>query len=307
MIEALGSPLVLPFDPSRGIAPGNGRVLYVSGLAGTHASDDNEGTDPQFPLATITEALTRCAQRRHDYIFVQDFYNVDTFPILLAVRDVHLIGLGNGIPMNNRCLVEGGGAACFSIGREADGFEIAGFEMGSTGATNPCILVLPAGCWKNHIHHNAFGHLIPCKDGIFAEGAGPEVGSCIVDHNIFGTQIGRNGVNITNSTWSMYNYNFFSKIAGICIRLAMGQLYGILGNVFFSPVAEDLDAGWAIDLLAEVYNGIVAGNKASAAGRRTPGENNPYRDRTAAHVDTMLNGWSDNFWGDSLCAGPAPA
>lgn len=302
MLEAYGGPLALPFDPFKGIGPGNGKVLYVSaGASGvTQASDDNEGTDPQFPLSTITEALNKCTQRTHDYIFVQDFYATDTFPILLAKRDVHLIGLGHGGPMSNRCLVDGAGDACFSIGRDADGFEIAGFEMGSTGGLDPCILVLTAGCWKVHIHHNTFGHLIPCLDGILAELASAEFHSSIVDHNIFGGNVAQNALNITNTTWSMYNYNFFNRVAGIAINLTMGHPYSILGNVFFSNNAQALAAGWAIDISA--HNAIIAGNKAATNGQACT--NNPYRDRTGATVDLLLNGWADNFDGIALSGAP---
>lgn len=300
MYEALGSPLVLPFDPSKGISAGNGRVLYVSGLAGTHASDDNEGSDPQFPLATITAAVAKCTARRHDYIFVQDYYQGGDCPILINKRVVHLIGLGNGGPLPPRCLIEGETNNCIELDGDSAGVEIAGFQFGSVGADG---IVMTAVAWQIHIHHCAFGETMAGQRGIYAPGPGAsgQFAYGMVDNCWFGQSLTGNKIDV-DSVRSSFNHNVFRVYNSIAIHIIRGDLGTILGNVFMSRIADALVAGWAIDLGGTVDSGIIAGNKASCNGQA--GTTNPYRDHSSGNVATMLNGWADNFDGPALSGGP---
>jgi len=299
MFESLGSPIALPQDVSRRIAPGGGKTFYVRGLAAAPGLDTHEGTDPEYPLLTIQAAIDKCSQRRHDYVFVQDSYQEDVVSILCNKRNLHLIGLTEGNQMGGRALVDMQGVdACFKTYGTGGSLELAGFRMGSAGEA--CIEVAEVS-WFNHIHHCSFGHFLPAQDGILCEGAN-HTQSWIVDHCHFSESLTRDGIRVENPAWSMFNHNLFKVKAGIGVHITGGTNLGaILGNVFVSLIADALVAGWAIDLAAAVDWGIIAGNKASCNGQA--GTTNPYRDRSAA-VALMTNAWADNFDGPALSAGP---
>lgn len=301
MIDSLVSPIAYPFDVSRAIAPGGGKTFFVRSLTAALGSDDNEGTDPEFPLLKIQAAIDKCDQRRHDYIFVQDSFQADTVSILLNERNIHLIGLGDGAFQNGgRAIVDMQGVdACFKTYGAGGGVELAGFRMGSDGEA--CIELYETS-WMNHIHHCSFAHLFTagCQDGILAESGAVEMHSWLVDHCYFGQGITRDAIRVDHCNWSFFNHNFFVKDSGRAIYIHDGGYGGILGNVFFSALANALAAGWAIDI--QNHDMMVTGNKASATG--TDAGNNPYRDRSAATAATLLNGWADNFDGPALSAGP---
>lgn len=305
MFEALGSPIAIPWDVSRGIAPGGGKTFYVRSSQITPAgSDDHEGTDPQYPLLKIQTAIDKCDQRRHDYIFVQDSYQEDIVSILCNKRNLHLIGLTEGNQMGGRALVDMQGVdSCFKTYGAGGSLELAGFRMGSSG-NNACIEVVE-NSWFNHIHHCSFGHFLPSRDGILCEGAN-HLQSWIIDNCHFSESLTRDGVRITNPAWSFINHNIFKVKAGIGVHIVGGtNLGGVLGNVFVSLIADALVAGWAIHLGSGVNWGVIMGNKASCNGQA--GTTNPYLDQSADGVATMLNGWADNFDGPALSGGPDTA
>lgn len=299
MFESLSSPIAIPWDVSRGIAPGGGKTFYVRSSQITPAgSDSNEGTDPDYPLLKIQAAIDKCSQRRHDYIFVQDSYQEDVVSILCNKRNIHLIGLSEGNQMGGRALVDMQGVdACFKTYGTGGSLELAGFRMGSDGEA--CIEVAE-NSWFNHIHHCAFGHFLPSQDGILCEGNN-HIQSWIIDHCFFSESLTRSGIRVSNPAWSMFNHNFFNVTLGPAIYISNSTHLGsILGNMFFSLIASALGEGWAIDIHTSF--GMIAGNKASAAG--SDAGNNPYKDRSSGAVATLKNGWADNFDGPALSAGP---
>jgi len=301
MFESLGSPIAIPWDVSKGIAPGGGKTFYVRSSQITPAgSDDNNGTDPQYPLLKIQTAIDKCVQRRHDYIFVQDSYQEDVVSILINKRNVHLIGLGEGNPLGGRALVDMQGVdACIKTLGTGGSLELAGFRLGSTGEA--CIEVAESS-YYNHIHHCAFAQYMAGQDGILSEGA-VSATAWLIDHNIFSTQLTRDCIRLADDAWTIIAHNIFAGVAGIGIKVT-GSFGQIIGNVFFSLIASALAEGWAISLGGGTNGKMIAGNKASACGDGSG--NNPYKDLSNTAVGTLKNGWADNFDGPALSGGPGP-
>ncbi len=305
MFESLGSPIAIPWDVSRGIAPGGGKTFYVrSSQISPAGSDDNEGTDPQYPLLKIQAAIDKCDQRRHDYIFVQDSYQEDVVSILCNKRNIHLIGLSEGNPLGGRALVDMQGVdACFKTYGTGGSLELAGFRMGSSG-NNACIEVAE-NSWFNHIHHCSFGHFLPARDGILCEGSN-HIQSWLVDHCDFSYQLTRDGIRVENPAHSSFLHNFFRVSAGKGINITGGTMLKHIGdNDFVALIATDLDAGWAITLGSGVNWGMVSHNRASKCGDASG--NSPYLDQSSNAVGTLLNGWANNFDGPALSGGPDTA
>ncbi len=281
------TPLTLPVVPGalQGRSPGAGLALFVGGSG---ASDNHEGSDPQFPKSSIDAALELCTSGRHDFIFVQDYWDNDSFPVVVDKQTVHIIGLGHGNPMGTWCLMLATAAACFSIGTH--GYcEIAGFSMIS-GGSDPNILVVAGNECKIHIHHCAFGEHGASQDGILAVGA-VEFGQSLVEHCIFGHQLTRDGLRLGNPTWSWIMHNLFRAYGGVGIDIVGdlgGQLGGIIGNKFYQGAA--FDAGDAITI-STAADGMIDDNHAMEDGAN-PG-NNPYLDTTVPK-----NAWGVNYSGD---------
>lgn len=303
MFESLGSPIALPWDVSRGRNPMGGKAFFVNDQSG---DDDYEGTDPQFPLATITKARDKCTARKHDYIFVQDFYDgTDVFPIVWEKSDCHLIGLGSGVVAPSRVRLDGAGQDVIHLAAAARGIEIAGFQIGSEGSPDGDGISMLANIWGVHIHHCSFGITTRVGIGVHGSHSQKQMEYGLVDNCWFGSVVTVDGVKFLGCTRSSFLHNLFERIPGVGLNLTTGHIGFILENAFFSPVVDAKDAGWAITLGAFSTWGLIAGNKASACGDATG--NNPYLDRSSNAVGTLKNGWSDNFDGPALSGGPDTA
>jgi len=214
--------VMYPYPVLPGLNPGGGKTFYVSNLTTASNSDDNEGTDPQYPLATIDAALALCTQRQHDYIFVQDSFDQDTWPVVLDIRHVHLIGLGVGGYKGTRALADGAGEACFQTSTSGGGFELAGFDMGSTGAADPCILVSGI-VWSGHVHHCTFASTILAQDGIYGADGSNYPAYWTIEDNIFDTQLGRDGIRVYSGNRCRILNNEFCGYAGVGINIFAGS------------------------------------------------------------------------------------
>lgn len=288
-MEFQGSSLILPSDASKGRNPAGGKSLYVSNLTADNNSDDHEGTDPQYPLATIAAALALVTTRKHDYIFVQDSYDQETFPVALAVRDVHLIGLGNGSVRQNRCLLNGTSEAAITLSNNCDGAEIAGFELAASGGSDSCILNLSIA-WKVHIHHCAFGTVLAALHGIDATGAAYGFGT--IDNCYFGRYLA--GAGLTGDfNCSFVAHNWFRYYGTIGIIIGSGQTPDILSNRFF--MAQGASAGWAIDILGGIGLGMIDDNRGMEDGANPSA--NPFQDALGGGTPNQLNAWGLNYSG----------
>jgi len=262
-------------------------VFYVdSGHART--SDNNDGTDPDNPLATITHALVHCTTNANDFIIVRQITNaLETFPISITKNRVHLLSTfyryGHGPEI--RAVADTAG-----IVLNADNVEIAGFEING-GNTAGCIEAGAAATWGADIHHNRFGwQATTPQDGIRMTGAVDKPHWTIHD-NWFGDKIVRDGIRIEqNSTRSEIWGNHFRQGAasGVGIQLVTlcTDIYAIHDNVFRVVGATQGDA---ITCNINSLNCMFFGNQAMCLGAN-PAQN-PY-------IDLGGNDWGVNWAGD---------
>lgn len=262
-----------------------GNVFYVdSGHPLT--SDANDGTDPNNPLRTITQALANCTANNEDVVIVQQFSNaLETFPITMSKSKVHLfsnmwaLGVGREIrPVADTAGVMMSGDKC----------EIAGFEI-CGGATHGCIEVPDnVQSWGMHIHHNRFAWQAAAQDGIRMAGAVDKVAFLIHD-NEFNDKITRDGIRIDqNSTRGEIWNNIFRYVGGIGINLVTlcTDIYAIHDNIFRVDGAVQGDA---ITCNINSLGCMFWGNQAMHLGA-APAQN-PY-------VDLGANHWGLNWTGD---------
>jgi len=292
MFEGIMTPTMLSVSPGSLVnrSPGAGKVFFVGG---PNASDDNEGSDPQRPLSKIATALALCSDGGHDYVFVQDYWDNDAFPVAVNKQCAHIVGLGNGNPMGIWPLMNCGAAVGLEIG--AAGFiEIAGLSI-ITDATHACLESV-AGDVRAHIHHMAFGVHGAAQDGILSISGG-ELARTLVEHCVFGMALVRDGVRVYSPSWSFFINNIFREYGGIGINLygpSAGRLGGIINNRFFKSQAGDV--GCAITIIA-AQMGIVTDNVAAEDGAN-PG-NNPYQDTSGTGTPNQANAWGLNYSGNA--------
>lgn len=282
-----------PMDAARGRNPMGGKTFYMSNLG--HGSDSNEGTDPEFPLATIAQALTLCTQRRGDYIFVQDSYDQESSPLVLNIRNVHLIGLGNGGHLGTRALITGSSAPAIRTNVEGGSYELAGFRLSAPGSY-PCIDQVGA-VWTGHIHHCSFGEILGAQDGIFAD-ADEDLAYMTVDHCHFGYQLTRDGIRAGNASRCHFLDNTFLLYQGdVGINCTTGNPGGVIARNAFGAVLG-ASAGYAITIGG--FGFLVTDNRASDTGDGSG--NNPYKDNSGSAAGDRLNAWVGNYEGNALTA-----
>jgi len=261
-------------------------IFYVNSGSAT-CNDNNDGTDPDAPLQTITEAMTRCTANANDFILVRQMTNaLETFPININVNRVHLIStfydIGKG-----PAITPVADTAGFLI--SADNVEIAGFQIHG-GATAGCIDVKTASAtWGADIHHNCFGWQAGGQDGIRMGGA-VDKPQWLIHDNWFNDKITRDGIRIDqNSTRSEIYGNHFRMLdgAGVGINLVTlcTDIYAIHDNYFKVNGATQGDA-----ITCNINSTLCMfwGNQAFDAGA-APAQN-PF-------LDLGTNDWGLNWTG----------
>jgi len=276
-----------------------GEEFYVGGAG---ASDDKSGRIALEPFLRIATALEHCKSGRHDVIWVQDYWENDTFPIVLTKQCVHILGLSTPGINSHWPMMNAGAHPCFQIGTAGSGMcEIAGLSM-ITDDSHPCIEVVSGECYI-WLHHLALGEHGVAQDGILAEGALSELAFSTVEHCLFGKQLARDGirtgVEYGSLTFSWIMNNIFSKYGGVGINFQQdnpaAQGGGFIGNKFYQKVGGGAAKGWAITIAA-AQGTIVDDNHAmeSASG----GPQNPYLDTTTGETSTTKNAWGLNYRGN---------
>lgn len=269
-----------------------GNVFWVDGVGG---DDSQDGLTPSKPLKKIDTALGLCSNDNNDYIFVLDCYQQDTFPIVVDVTKVHIIGVVN---KSNRyaVMLPSGDTAIFTIASTGNDCEIAGFDLSAGAAHGSIELNNPIGI---HIHDCIFGSDqaggTP-QDGIIAEtGQRNPIHGLIENCKFYGTgnsangKLTRDGIRDTGGGSANFKNmtlqnNLFLGIPGICIDLDRAQGAMILNNRF---ALDANTAGAAITLGAATAGCFIDGNSANFG--KTEMAANPYVDGSA------VNSWGINY------------
>ncbi len=264
-----------------------GKVLYVD-ASHPLSSDANDGTNPDAPLKTITQAIALCTTNDEDYIIVHSFTNsLETWPIAINKHKVHLFASHYALGVGRTITPPGDTAGILITG---DKVEVAGFEI-NAGATHGCIeFSTSAQSWGAHIHHNRFGWASGGQDGIRMTGAVDKVQFLIHD-NQFNDKLTRDGIRIEqNSTRTEIWNNEFRYVGGVGINLVTlcNDIYAIHDNIFRVDGAVQGDA---IACNINSLGCMFWGNQAMHLGA-APAQN-PY-------VDLGANHWGVNWSGDAV-------
>jgi len=277
-----------------------GKVLFVDTRSWGVGAAGRDGLDYNYPLNTVTNALSECTAGNGDYIFVLDGYDNDAVTIEIAKSNVHIIGLTNA---NHRApwpwlLVNSGAAAVFTIkGGDAANVEIAGLTMGGN-ASNPCITT-SAGTSTNlvygHIHHCAFAAsgdaAFVAQDGILiASGTGLD--NTLVEDCTFGDEITRDGIRFPNFYGGLIRHNLFDNCGAVCVNSPTGGLTNGMPDVIenFFRANHGASEGWAITC-GVCTNGLIAHNIATS-DFDTSGAN-PYLDTGDNNQWAMNYQWNE--------------
>jgi hypothetical protein len=262
-----------------------GKVIYVDSRSWGVGASGRTGSDPNYPLNTITNALALCTAGNGDYILCLDGYDNDAVTITVAKSNVHIIGLGS---VNHRApfvwlLVNAGAAPVFTLqGSNAANCEIAGFTLGAD-ASNACIVRGAGGSTElmyAWIHHNAFAAsedaAFVAQDGILFSAGGD---GTLIEDCTFGDEITRDGIRFVNLYGGMIRRCLFDNCGSIAIDAitggaAAGGMPDVLDNKFHAN-ATGASEGWAITSMA-AGDGFIDGNHASDS--YTTPSNNPYLD-----------------------------
>jgi hypothetical protein len=292
MYELQGTPAMMSVDPSRGGRnPQGGKVFFVHESNG---NDSHEGTDPQFPLATLAEAYAKCTAGMGDYIFVEYFSTLSAPPLAIAKRAIHLISLSSG-NFDSRNDLNGGDQPAIRLTADGRDLELAGFNLGGDGTSYGLEVEAAQTGYRFHIHHCTFGNNFGVTDGIHAA----EISNAAIDHCLFGSAVTGYGMNISGSVMMILAHNIFHSCDSGCIYLSLGAVQDfIFDNMFAGPI-NGAD-GWAIDLPVGGTGSLIMGNKASECGDDTQGAGNPYRDRSANSLAAKLNAWAGNIIGNAF-------
>ena len=290
MFGEFGNRTLLDYNMSRGVGPQGGYTWYVDCIAG---NNNNEGNDPEWPLADLETAYAKCLTGRGDYIFVQDFWTLTDPPLTIDISKLHIISLGNGNFDNGNDL-DGGVLASIALTDNATDFELAGFNLGNNGAA--VALDAIGQCNRLHVHHCTFGWNYPCTDGIAFTAGGALIYPSI-NNNYFGPNFSNVGISAYFNTGLIFN-NIFRQPGVGCIAPAAGSFgLGIFGNQFFSPLGDALAAGWAIDLDATHANSWIHNNFAMETSN--PSAANPYAYASGV-AGAEANGWCMNYDGNAF-------
>jgi hypothetical protein len=258
---------------SIGYAP-LGRTFYVHGTLGVDIND-SEGLVKDFPLRTITNAISRCTAGANDIIEVLYYPSAgatgEVWPIIIDVEGVKLIGGTGEIFSDTTRLIRppvASGAACPCIGVNANNVEIAGFWLEcQAGSTASCIQVpgpgATAATYRTIIHHCVFGVQNPAAYGVGNLNA-PNLDAVNLDiHDcLFENQISVSAIFIGwNATRGQFHDNIFRKSGNPAISLAVSAatVWGIYNNVFS---VVDAGAGEAITCAAGPADCLFFGNLA---------------------------------------------
>lgn len=268
---------------------GVGKVFWVDGTSGVA---DAEGTDPNHPLETITEALDHCTTRKGDAIIVlQNSPSApptnETFPIDIDKAGVLLAGLySRGIMSDSGFGSDEQNVACLSINADyvtVEGLYLGIDNLGSNGGViegaKSCFAFTLRQCMIEAQYAATYG---------FYTGATWDFPYLLIEDCIFGSGQGSkfsaNAIRLFNASMnSIIRRNLFRHSTAAAIKcLASCGGVGILDNRF--QVNSNL-AGGAITLDDGSSRIFVDGNH---AGFGMTSMNNPYLDS---------NGDNSNDWG----------
>lgn len=264
-------------------------TFYVS-----HSSwggdDSNDGLTPDTALETLTAAIAKCTNYRHDKIYILSWSANEDCPVVVDKWSVAIMGArGGSLAMPGTLIDADGDTEVFSI--EAGDVEL--WDLWLTGGATSACVVFSGSTGANvrqGIYRCGFGVWTACKYGIQGSGgsAGPGHFFTVKDC-YFGEVITDGGIYLTsNGSWALFEGNFFDKSPGQGMFISNQNAGRILNNRF----ACRADAiGAAITMSGTAQRFIIDGNRANFGD--TEMSNNPFLDQASQ----AANHWLLNYKG----------
>lgn len=271
--------------------PGKGKVYYVNGGSDGPTNNNYDGLSPMTPKQTLTAAIALCTDNYNDSIYVLNYGSnaraSETWPIVVDKAQIHIIGIGHKANKWATVTATGSNKSAFSI--EAHRVEIAGLEIGGTGAGSGAGVVITNAMWGCYIHDCWFG----VADGAGTDGvkvaSGADAPYLRVEDCEFGSALLGAGILIAgNATRGTIANNVFIKCPTVAISVT-GSAVGlrILNNHIY--LASD-SAGYGISLPAGSSACFVDGNVVASQKTATTANNN-LQDASSS------NAWGLNYSG----------
>lgn len=293
-----------------------GRVYHINTEGAVYAGDDaNSGLEYEHPLATITEALSRCVAGRNDYILIHDYWRPtgETWPIVPDKKQVHIMGVAQaGLPYP--AIHPEDDVPAFVLGSSGQYGEIAYLTIGGGGSfgginiehyTGGDMEGQVDGFW---IHHNTFGHVWfgtpECGIQKLNSSIHPSHGVVIEENEFLGDlasgkgAIKGNAIDILGTTDGKAIKNWtirWNRFKGCYIGVNLVRAYDpeVTENYF---VIADAVTGEAITLAANCTGAMVIDNKAINGMLNAGYTHNPFRDLSAHPA----NHWGMNYRGNQV-------
>ena len=285
-----------------------GRVYHINTEGAVYPGNDaNSGLEYEHPIATITEALSRCVAGRNDYILVHDYWRPtdETWPIVHNKLKAHIVGVAQrGLPypaihpednVDAFQLSSSGQYGSIEYLTIGGGAAAAGIEFGASGQVDGFIIS------ENIFGHRWFGTPLNGIRQIVTDTRGGN-GIVINRNHFLGDWQGKgsisgNAIDILCAALNVYQLqileNWFHGIDAVAINLTRDNGGEILDNRFTVP---DGQTGEAITLRAASLGTMVEGNRAMSGMLNAGYTYNPFRDLA---VNTY-NHWGMNYRGNSV-------
>jgi len=277
-------------------SPGKGDNFWVDGVNGSATAS---GKSPDSPLSTIAAAMALCESGRDDYIWVMDCWAQDTFPVVLAKQQLHILGIS--LPSYQYAKMNpSNDAEVFSLTSAGAYSEIAGFAL-SGGDNHGCIDI--DGTEGSFIHDCTFGG--PGAGGTPKHGIlitqNPE-GSRIEDCLFLGDLgshyglITENGIECNASINMVRGLQVLNnRFIGLSIGINMdnADYWWVEGNRF---IVTNRANGEAITVAADCLDSSFIENRAAYGMVNGGYSYNPYKDLAA----NTVNNWAMNYMGNSV-------
>jgi len=253
-------------------------------------NDSASGLDPAEPLLTITEAVSKCTNDRHDTIVVMNYWLNEDGPITINKRHVSVVGSHSGAnwfggaPAAPAIMLNAAGDTQVLILAERD-IAIANFVFDSGASYAAITFTGGAGYVRQGIFNCQF---TSGKYGIESTaGSSYQPSHYLTIKNCwFHPDLTSGGILLgSNGSWPLIENCWFEQVPGPQINVT-GAHAG--GRILYNMHSLDSDtAGEAITLGSNPSRYYVQGNRANDAGI------------TAMTANPFVDGGVDNIWVDN--------
>jgi len=250
-----------------------GRNIFFVDAQHTSSNDANVGTDPNFPLKTITQAYNNCTTDIGDIIVIKgaDYRYRETDTLTILKDGITIIGPGWGCEWNNNGSLAGG----YVVKVEAKGVRIAniqislndsgaGIYVGDGNANKNAAMCTIENCFIRGDWLTATGPGASVGIGIEVDGAS----MCTIRNNhiwAWGTGIDvSDGAYRTSYGAHIYD-NFIMGCQDYGIKWAGIGYVSVIDNNTICDFSSTVTMTYAISLSPTTGGVTVSGNKIAAA------------------------------------------